>query len=167
MPCDEGAALIAALASDQARQEGRSPATRCAPASAEGSGELAGGMAAVQERDVGHKQVARRAAQQPSTALRGHAHDPFAPGSNLQHDDSHESEGRHRCLALMPLRPHWHRLKHPLHRQVRRMGLRPALLPKKVQEWPQDTEGRHGSDPRQTQGQKAGLRGLANEIRSA
>ena len=33
--------------------------------------ELAGEMAAVQERDVGHKQVARRAAQQPGTRCEG------------------------------------------------------------------------------------------------
>ena len=38
---DEGAALIAALASAPARPEGHSPATPCAPASAESGGEPA------------------------------------------------------------------------------------------------------------------------------
>ena len=38
---DEGAALIAVLASEPARPQGRSPATPCAPASAVGGGEPA------------------------------------------------------------------------------------------------------------------------------
>ncbi len=62
-------------------------------------------MAAVQERDVGHQRLARPAAQQPGTALQGHTQDPFESGPNPQHDDSHESEGHHHCLALTPICP--------------------------------------------------------------
>ena len=71
--CDDGVALIAASASVPARPLGRSPATPFAPASTEGGGEPARGMAARRERDAGPLTAARREAQQPGRAQRGHA----------------------------------------------------------------------------------------------
>src|ERR1035437_4278299 len=46
------------------------------------------------------------------------------------------------------------------------MGLRPALLPEKVQERHQDAERRYGSDQRPPEGRETGFRDLENTARS-
>jgi hypothetical protein len=49
-----------------------------------------------------------------------------------------------------------------LYGEVRRLGLRAALLPEEVQERHQDPQRGRGLDPRKTEGSEAGLRSLAS-----
>ena len=73
--------MIAVLASVPVRPMGRSAAPPCAPSSAEGGGEPAGWPPIRGETTV--FPVARRAAQQPGPAQRGHALRLFFEGGIL------------------------------------------------------------------------------------
>jgi predicted XRE-type DNA-binding protein len=94
----------------------------------------------------------------------GHVIDLAQAGG--KHQDAKVMTGFGSAGVLEGRGPPGRHLPGRLHRQVRRLGLCPALLPEEVQKRHSHAEAGHGFDQHPLEGRETGFRGLAGKARS-